>query len=45
MIRTIVLGSCVQVQGQYVRDLKDGKVAVKVGDRIYTGVPVQSRAA
>ncbi len=37
---TIALGSCVQVQGTFVRELDDGRVAVKVGDREFRGHPI-----
>jgi len=40
MLRTITLGSCVSVQGTFLRQLADGKVAVKVGDKTYVGRPV-----
>ncbi len=40
MMRTIVLGSCVSVQGLYVRDLQNGRIVVRVGDRLYQGYPV-----
>ncbi|MEX0284927.1 MAG: hypothetical protein AB3N23_09980 [Paracoccaceae bacterium] len=44
MLRTVTMGSCVSVQGTYVRTLPDGKIAVRVGSRIYEGVPVQRAA-
>ncbi|WP_300032937.1 hypothetical protein [uncultured Roseobacter sp.] len=44
MLRTITIGSAVSVQGIYVRDFPDGRIAVKVDDEIYTGTPV-ARAA
>ncbi|MCI2400096.1 hypothetical protein [Aliiroseovarius subalbicans] len=40
MMRTIVLGSCVSVQGLFVRELKGGKIVVRVGERLYQGYPV-----
>ena len=40
MLRTITVGTCVSVQGTYVRSLPDGRIAVKVGDRVYAGRPV-----
>ena len=40
MIRTIILGSCVQVQGMFVSKLADGRVSVRVGETVYTGRPV-----
>ena len=41
MIRTITLGSCVSIQGQFEKALPDGRVCVRVGDKIYTGQPVK----
>ena len=40
MLRTIQIGSCVSVQGLLVKQLDNGKVVIRVGDRIYEGVPV-----
>lgn len=40
MMRTIVLGSCVSVQGLFVRELADGRIVVRVGERLYQGFPV-----
>ncbi|MEX5728015.1 hypothetical protein Ga0609869_001368 [Rhodovulum iodosum] len=45
MIRTISMGSCVSVQGAFVRKLPDGKVVVRVGERVYAGIPVDKSAA
>ncbi|WP_371224763.1 hypothetical protein [Roseovarius sp. 2305UL8-3] len=44
MLRTIRLGKYISVQGICVRTLPNGKMEVRVGDRIFSGVPV-SRAA
>ena len=44
MLRTVVIGSCVSVQGIFVRNMADGKVAVKVGSRIFQGFPVARTA-
>ena len=33
MLRTIIMGTCVQVQGTFVRALSDGRIVVSVGDR------------
>ncbi|SIO49062.1 hypothetical protein SAMN05444722_2626 [Rhodovulum sp. ES.010] len=44
MIQTIILGSCVSVQGALVGYRPDGRVVVRVGDRLYEGHPV-TRAA
>ena len=40
MLRTITLGSCVSVQGIFVKDLPDGQIAVRVEDKIFAGQPV-----
>ena len=45
MIRTILVGSCVSVQGIFVRKLDDGKIVVRVGDKVYQGLPVPEFAA
>ena len=44
MLRTIVMGSCVSVQGIFVRQLENGKVIVRVGSRMFEGVPVVKQA-
>ncbi|MEN8892063.1 hypothetical protein [Planktotalea arctica] len=44
MLRTIIMGTCVQVQGTFVRALADGRIIVAVGDRNYTGRPVSAAA-
>jgi len=44
MLRTIILGSCVSVQGVFVRQLQNGKVLVRVGKQLYAGRPVAARA-
>jgi hypothetical protein len=45
MLRTITLGSCVQVQGTFERQLDNGKILVRVGDRLFEGYPVTRKAA
>jgi len=45
MLKTILLGSCVYVQGTFVRKLENGKIMVRVGDRVFQGLPVASNAA
>jgi hypothetical protein len=40
MLRTITIGSSISVQGIFVKDMPDGRVAVKVDDIIYSGKPV-----
>ena len=45
MLKTITMGSCISVQGTFVRALGNGKIAVQVGQRIFEGTPVASNAA
>ena len=40
MLKTILLGSCVSVQGIFVQALKDGRISVRVGSRVFSGYPV-----
>lgn len=40
MLKTITIGTCISVQGTFVRALQNGKIAVSVGQRIFEGVPV-----
>ncbi|PIV77175.1 MAG: hypothetical protein COW54_15980 [Rhodobacteraceae bacterium CG17_big_fil_post_rev_8_21_14_2_50_63_15] len=44
MLRTIQLGTCVSIQGIFVRMLANGLMQVRIGDQLYVGRPV-SRAA
>ena len=41
MLRTIQIGSCMSVQGLLVRRLDDGRVVIRVDDKLYTGLPVE----
>ncbi len=43
MLRTITLGSCVSIQGTFVRAMPDGRIAVQVDNTIYSGVPVTKK--
>jgi hypothetical protein len=45
MIRTIVLGSCVWVQGLFVGHAPGGLITVRVGDRTFTGRPAVTPAS
>ncbi|WP_202903878.1 hypothetical protein [Halocynthiibacter namhaensis] len=45
MVRTILLGSCVSVQGTFVRALTDGRIVVRVGTQDFKGAPIVPRAA
>lgn len=40
MYQTIRVASCVSVQGEFVEDLADGQVLVRVGETEYRGRPV-----
>lgn len=41
MIKTVILGPHISVQGFVVRALEDGRVAVRVGKQIFEGIPVR----
>ena len=43
MLRTITLGSCVSIQGTFVRAMPDGRISVQVDNTIYSGVPVTKK--
>jgi hypothetical protein len=46
MLRTITVGTCVSIQGIFVKTLADGKMVVRVGEKLFVGYPVsQVRAA
>ena len=45
MLRTITLGSCVSVQGTFVRRLRNGKIRVRVGKLVFDGYPIMPKAA
>lgn len=40
MLKTITVGSCVSVQGEFVRRLPNGAIVVRVGGSLYSGRPV-----
>lgn len=40
MLRTITLGSYISVQGLLVGQLPDGRISVRVDDKVFTGTPV-----
>ncbi len=44
MLRTITLGSCVSVQGAFVRNMENGKILVRVGKRLFEGQPITKTA-
>ncbi len=45
MLKTIMQGSCVMVQGIFVRGLPGGRIVVRVGKTEYAGAPVGPKAA
>ncbi len=45
MLKTIIVGTCVSVQGIFVRNLPNGKMVVRVGDRDFVGYPVEAAIA
>jgi hypothetical protein len=46
MLRTITVGSCVSIQGIVMKTLADGKLVVKVDEKLFVGYPVSKvRAA
>lgn len=45
MQRTITMGHYVSVQGTFVRQLPDGRIEVRVGQKVFAGVPVNGRTA
>lgn len=45
MLRTITVGSCVSVQGAFIKKLPNGKIQVRVGERVFEGLPVEPVAA
>lgn len=40
MLRTIVIGSCIFVQGEFVNSYPDGLMAVRLDGKLYVGHPV-----
>ena len=40
MLKTIITGSRSLLQGILVRTLDDGQIAVRIGNKIYVGAPV-----
>ncbi len=44
VLKTIIVGSCMSVQGILEKTLPDGRICVRVGNRIFTGLPVLNGA-
>ncbi len=40
MLSTILIGTCVYVQGDFVQKLANGRVRIRVGERLFDGLPV-----
>ncbi len=45
VLTTVIIGTCVSIQGNFVRKLANGMVTVRVGDKQFTGHPVVSALA
>jgi len=45
MLKTIMIGHYLSVQGQFVRTTPNGLMVVRVGDATYAGRPVKRNAA
>jgi len=43
MLRTIMIGTCVFVQGVFAGTLPNGRIRVRVGNKTYCGHPVTAR--
>lgn len=44
MLRTIIVGSAIMIQGLFVRALPDGRIVVRVDEKNYAGMPVTTAA-
>ena len=44
MLTTILVGTCVSIQGIFVKRLANGFVVVRDGDRVYSGRPIGGAA-
>lgn len=44
MLKTITVGSCISVQGTFVKALDNGRIIVRVGERTFAGTPVAAGA-
>jgi hypothetical protein len=45
MLTTILLGTCVSIQGVFVKKLANGFVVVRDGERTYSGRPISGFVA
>lgn len=44
MLRTIIIGTCVAIQGQFFRQLDNGNIVIRVDDKTYEGRPANKAA-
>jgi len=44
MLKTIKIGDYISVQGICVKELPNGQTQVRVGDKVYSGMPVNKAA-
>ncbi|MEL7097655.1 MAG: hypothetical protein AAGM84_02390 [Pseudomonadota bacterium] len=44
MLRTIMIGNAVFVQGTFVEMLSDGRMSVRLDGRVFSGTPVKAVA-
>lgn len=42
MLTTVIIGTCVSIQGNFVKRLSCGRVMVRVGEQMFAGRPVSS---
>ena len=40
MLRTITLGTCVSIQGTFVKETSDGRIVVQVDGSFFEGAPI-----
>ncbi len=45
MLKTVTLGNYISVQGLWVRNLADGRMVVRVGQKEFVGQPVAKVAS
>ncbi|MCP1168771.1 hypothetical protein [Limimaricola litoreus] len=45
MLQTIIIGSCISVQGLLVKQLENGRMLIRVGERLYEGRPANGPVA
>ncbi|WP_165814470.1 hypothetical protein [Pararhodobacter oceanensis] len=45
MLKTIMIGRYLSIQGQFIRTTPNGLMVVRIGDETYAGRPVKKTAA